>query len=104
MSLDTSTLLNESARRLFPDLEPDEVLAQLLLERAQRSLIKHQSQVHHFEAKYGQDFDTFRQDVLSGEPSAEREQDYFDWELAVTGVSDMADEIAQLQQLVPRRG
>lgn len=100
MSLDTSTLLSESARRLFPDLEPDEVLAQLLLERAQRSLIKYQSQVHHFEARYGQDFAAFRQEVLSGDPSADREQDYFDWELAVTAVSDMTDEIAQVQQLV----
>lgn len=100
MTLDTSTLLIESARRLFPDLEPDEVLAQLLLERAQRALIKYQAQAHFFESKYGQDFNTFRQAILATEPSSDREQDYFDWELAVTGIEDMTDEIEQLQQIV----
>jgi hypothetical protein len=37
------------------------------------------------------------QKVLHSEPTFEVEQDYFDWELAVTGVADMKEEIERLK-------
>jgi hypothetical protein len=37
--------------------------------------------------------------VLDSEPAFEAEQDYFDWEMAVTGIADMLEEIEQLQRL-----
>ena len=46
-----------------------------------------------FESKYGVGFGSFRQRMLDSEPSFETEQDYFDWELAVTGIADMEEEI-----------
>ena len=50
-------------------------------------------------AKYGEDFETWRQTVLDSEPPFEAEQDYFDWEMAVTGIADMQEEIEQLRRL-----
>jgi hypothetical protein len=44
-------------------------------------------------------FETFRQTVLRSEPSFEVEQDYFDWELAVTGIADIEEEIDRLRSL-----
>ena len=101
MTASTMTLLQDSAQRLFPDLGLDQVLAQLLLESAQKNLIKYRTAVRDFEAKYGVDFPTFRQQILAGQPAFEVEQDYFDWELAVTAVGDMEDEIKRLRRLVP---
>ena len=97
MSVNVTTSLEASARRLFPNMSLDEVLAALLLERAQKNLIKYQTMVRRFEAKYGQDFETFRETVLGSEPTFEVEQDYFDWELAVTGIADMKEEIERLK-------
>ena len=88
-----------SAKRLFPDLSVEQVLAELLLERAQKNLLKCQSMARQFEVKYKQDFTAFRAQVLSSRPASEVEQDYFDWELAVTGVTDMAEEIQRLTSL-----
>jgi hypothetical protein len=34
---------------------------------------------------------------LITEPPFEMEQDYFDWELAVTGIADMEEEIERLR-------
>lgn len=101
MATSTMTLLQDSAQRLFPNLDFDQVFAQLLMERAQKNLIKYRTAVRDFEAKYGGDFPTFRQQVLAGQPAFEVEQDYFDWELAVTAVGDMEDEIKRLRRLVP---
>ena len=91
--------IQASAQRLFPNASLDQVMVELLLERAQKNLIKYQTQVRQFETKYGKDFETFRQEVSRSEPPFEMEQDYFDWELAVTGVSDMGNEIERLRAL-----
>jgi len=52
-----------------------------------------------FMAKYGQDFELFRKKVLSGQPDSVTEQDYFDWELAMTGIVNMQAEIKRLKAL-----
>jgi len=77
-------------------------LAQLLLERAQKNLIKYQCMARQFEAKYHQGFDDFRQKMLSSQPAFQIEQDYFDWELAITGIGDMEKEIERLRNLGER--
>ncbi|MCP4428734.1 MAG: hypothetical protein GY803_29975 [Chloroflexi bacterium] len=93
------TAIEISVRHLFPDLSLDQVLAELLLERAQKNLIKYQTTSRQFKAKYEQDFAAFRQMILSSEPPFEMEQDYFDWEAAVTGATDMEKEIKRLENL-----
>jgi hypothetical protein len=98
MSID-SAALKGSIQRLLPELDPDEVLAELLLERARKNLIKYRTMARDFEAKYSVDFETFRQQILDSDPAFEVEQDYFDWEMAVTGIDDMQEEIARLQSL-----
>ena len=100
MNANANAILETSARRLFPDLSLDQVLAELLLERTRKNLIKYQTTARRFEAKYQQSFPSFRQRILSSEPLPEVEQDYFDWELAVTGSSDMEEEIERLSRLL----
>ena len=99
MELKETVIIEYSAKRLFPNLSRDQILAQLLLERAQKNLIKYQSTSRHFRNKYGQDFDAFRREILQSEPPFEAEQDYFDWELAVTGIADMEEEVERLESL-----
>ena len=98
MNVKKNEIIEVSARRLFPSLNLDQVMAELLLERAQKNMIKYQPIARQFEAKYEQKFETFRQFVLSTEPSFAVEQDYYDWELAVTGMADMEEEIERLSR------
>jgi hypothetical protein len=98
MNINVATI-QASAQRMFPNLSLEQALTALLLERAQKNLIKYQTMVRQFEAEYGQDFETFRQTVLHSEPPFETEQDYFDWEMAVSGISDMEEEIRRLKGL-----
>lgn len=91
--------IESSARRLFPNLTPEEAIVELLLERAQKNLIKYQTMARQFKAKYEVEFEPFRQKILSTQPDSATEQDYFDWELAVTGIGDMQAEIKRLKVL-----
>ncbi len=95
----TYSTIEASARRLFPNLSFDEALVELLLEKAQKNLIKYQAAARQFEAKYPQGFEGLRRQVSQAETSAEMEQDYFDWELAVTGAADMVEEVERLKNL-----
>jgi translation initiation factor 2 alpha subunit (eIF-2alpha) len=88
-----------SARRMFPNQNLDRVMVDLLLEHAQKNLIKYQTMARDFEQKYGKDFESFRQAATRSDTAFEVEQDYFDWEMAVTGTADMAKEIERLKAL-----
>ena len=81
--------IESSAKRLFPNLSPEQAIVELLLERAQKNLIKYRTMAREFEKKYERDFETFRKKILTSKQKSEAEQDYFDWELAVTGIADM---------------
>ena len=67
MTLEAEGILTKSARRLFPNLSTNEVLAELLLERAQKNLIKYQAIARQYEAKYVTDFADFRSLILESE-------------------------------------
>jgi len=99
MNFHIPPIIESSAQRLFPNLSLDQILAELLLERAQKNLIKYQTSARQFTAKYQQDFETFRQAILQTEPDFDTEQDYFDWEMAITGIQDMDEEINRLKHL-----
>jgi hypothetical protein len=99
VSISTTTVLEASAQQLFPNQSLDEVLAELLLERAKKNLIKYQVMARQFATKYDLDFEAFRQKVLNTEPDFDVEQDYYDWEMAVTGIADMTQEIERLRAL-----
>jgi len=64
-------------------------MAQFSAKQAAQKRDKYLEISRQFALKYGADFDVFRQRLLAGELSAEEEQDYFDWELAITFVEDV---------------
>jgi len=98
----TLATLETSAKRLFPNRKPEQAIAELLLEKAQKNLIKYQSMARQFRQKYAVPFADFRQKMLNAELTAEAEQDYFDWELVETGMEDMRAEIKTLKALSKR--
>lgn len=97
---ETRSTVQAVAQRLFPGKGLEQVMAELLLEQAQKKLLKYRSMVRQFEAKYGLGFEGFRQKVLTTEPGPEVEQDYFDWEMAVTGIAELEEEIRRLKALI----
>jgi len=91
-----NTALRSSVDRLMPDRTPEEALAALLLDKARRNLMKYRAMDRRFQQKYQTTFAEFRQKVVGTDTSFEEEQDYFDWELAVTGIEEMEEEIRNM--------
>jgi len=98
--MEKESALARSIEKLMPGQTRDEALAHLLLTEARRKLIKYRAANQHFEKKYHSPFEKFRQMILDGQPDEEQEQDYFDWELAVTGMEEMEEEIRYLKGVI----
>ncbi len=69
MTLNTS--ITSSMRRLFPNQTPEQAMVELLLERAQKNLIRYETAARQFQVKYGVSFETFREKVVAGKASAD---------------------------------
>jgi hypothetical protein len=75
---------------------PEESLKEILKNEIQRSLKKHMLMIKHFERKYNMDFETFEQNRVTKEIPYELERDYFEWDMAITLIEDLKEELAQL--------
>lgn len=74
----------------------EESLNEILKNEIQRKIKKHMLMITHFENKYKADFETFEKNRVSKEMPYEIERDYFEWDMALTLVEDLKDELAQL--------
>ncbi|MEW6665754.1 MAG: hypothetical protein AB1512_11115 [Thermodesulfobacteriota bacterium] len=88
--------LLESLTHLEPADDVDESLRKLLMAKARSDLLKYEVMCRAFEKKYKMDFDAFRTSDFMKEPPSEVEQDYFDWELAVTRMGEVKSQLAKL--------
>ena len=99
MSVD-KMILQQSVERLMPSRSFEESLAKLLLLQARRNLLKYQTMDRRFQKKYRNTFEQFRAERLGSPMPFEVEQDYFDWELAITGIDEMREEITRLEEFL----
>ena len=94
------TGLLRSLDKLMPGQSFDQAMTHLLFGEARRKLLRYEAENRRFEQKYQLSFQEFRHRILSSEPNEDTEQDYFDWELAVTGMEDMNAEVKNLAEMM----
>ena len=90
--------LEQSLERLEPTRNYAWSLARLLLSEARRRYAKYSLMDSNFRGKYGLSFEEFAGSELMRKPSFEVEQDFFDWDMATTGMKDMREEIETLEK------
>jgi hypothetical protein len=88
--------LLDSLSRLEPANDVDESLRRLLMRKARNDLLKYEVISRGFQKKYKMDFESFRKSDLMKEPPSEVEQDYFDWELAITRMDEVKSQLDRL--------
>jgi hypothetical protein len=98
--MDVAKVLESSLERLEPTGDYNQSLARVLLAHARRDLAKYDLMIRNFEKKYDMSFTEFLNSDLMKEPAFEVEQDFFDWDMAVTGLGDMRQEIQLLEALI----
>ena len=94
-----TTDLRRSVQRIMPAPSFEESLVKLLAIQVRRNLLRYQAMDGRFRERYQTAFEQFRSERLGTEMNFEVEQDYFDWELAVTGIEEMREELKRLETM-----
>jgi len=94
--LNSEEMLRSTLQRLEPGKDFKVSLARLLYERAERDLRKYRMMDRNFQKKYGMIFEEFRSSDIAKKTNFETEQDYCDWEMAITGIEEIEKEIERL--------
>ena len=76
----------------------EEGVKELLVVRARSELIKYDTIVREFERKYKMNFEAFKKNKDLQHLPPDAEQDYFDWEFAVTMTDDLREELETLEK------
>ena len=92
--------LKRNVERLTSSRSFEEGLSRLLLVQARRNLLKYQAVDRCFQNKYQSTFEQFRAERVGSPMPYEVEQDYFDWELAITGIDVMREEIERSEEFL----
>ena len=92
--------IQKALQLFFPSVEPMEGIVTLLLEKARRTYLKYKIINELLQSKYNMQFDEFSKSKFMEEPSFEVEQDFFDWDMAITGMGDMVSEIKHLESML----
>ncbi len=75
----------------------EESLNEILRNEIQRKIRKNMLMIKHFERKYNMDFETFEENRVTKEMPYEIERDYFEWDMAITLIEDLKEELVQLE-------
>jgi len=75
----------------------EESLNEILRNEIQRKIKKHILMIKHFERKHDMDFETFENNRVTKEMPYEIERDYFEWDMAITLIEDLKEELSQLE-------
>jgi hypothetical protein len=93
--------INESVRNiLIKHAHKDTVeesLNEILKIEISRKIKKYMIMIKHFERKYNTDFTGFEKVHRGKEMNYETEKVYLDWDMAVTAVEDLKEELSQLK-------
>jgi hypothetical protein len=77
----------------------DESLRRPLMRKARNDLLKYEVISRGIRKKYKMDFESFMKSDLMKEPPSEVEQDYFDWELAITRMDEVKSQLDRLASM-----
>jgi len=74
----------------------EEGLKEILTQEINRKIKKYLLTIKYFETKYGVDFDRFEEMNKTSQMDYETEKNYLDWDMAVTVIEDLKEELIQL--------
>lgn len=85
--------LKKSVAQLDLSGNLDRAIAGLFLDKKRRDLAKYELLCRRFHQKYNADFQSLKNQVVEKDVTYEKEQDFFDWDMAITAIEDLRSEI-----------
>ena len=86
--------LEQGIKHIFPDATLEESLKDMVMSEIKRKLLSFELIDNQYKGKYKMKFEEFFKNVIENKkPSFDEEEDYFNWEMAVTGIKELTKEL-----------
>lgn len=86
-----------SIEKIEPERSLNRSILRLLEKEVVKRITKYRLMIHVFEKKHGINFDEFEGRIKDSKPAFSEEQDYYDWDLAITAKEDMEQELKKVR-------
>ena len=95
LHIDTEIL--NTIGKIEPERSLDRSILRLLEREVVKRITKYQLMIHGFKNKYRVTFDEFEKRIKESKPAFAEEQDYYDWDMAITANEDMEQELRRVR-------
>lgn len=92
-----------SISKIAPERSLDRSVLRLLEGEVIKRITKYRIMIKGFEKKYGVNFDEFEKNIKKSKPGFIEEQDYYDWDMAITAMEDMEQELEKVRTYLEKR-
>ncbi len=101
MSISNNVVLSEKVQKELVNITQKGDIVDAIKELINRELIRKKNKyifmVKNFEKKYNMKFENFEKVYKDREMNYEIERDYFDWDMSVTVLEDIEEEIKEME-------
>ncbi len=87
----------DSIEKIEPERSPGRSILRLLEKEVIKRITKYQLMIHGLEKKYRMTFDEFERKTRGSKSAFAEEQDYYDWDMAITAMEDMEQELKKVR-------
>lgn len=92
-----SSNLERGIKRIYPDTTLEESVKKIVQSDMKRRLLSFELIDTQYKKKYEMEFDDFFKNKIEDKaPSFDEEDDYFNWEMAVTGINKLKEELNKI--------
>ncbi len=92
-----SNSFEQGLKRIYPDTTVEETLKKIVQSDMKRKLLSFELIETQYKKKYKMEFNEFYKNQINGKtPSFDKEDDYFNWEMAITGISELKEELNKI--------
>ena len=101
LQIDTEIL--NSIGKIEPERSLDKSIIRLLEREIVKRITKYGLMIHGYENKYRMTFDEFERKTRESKHAFAEEQDYYDWDMAITASEDMEQELKKVRLHLEKR-
>ena len=101
LHIDTEIL--NTIGKIEPERSLDKSIIRLLEREIVKRITKYELMIHGFEKKYRMTFDEFEKKTKDSKHAFAEEQDYYDWDMAITASEDMEKELKKMRLHLEKR-
>ncbi|HIC90706.1 MAG TPA: hypothetical protein EYP21_01310 [Syntrophaceae bacterium] len=83
-----------------PSLSPEKGIAKLVERELIKRISKYTWMIQNFKKKYGCSFEEFEAKIQQAKPDFANEQDYYDWDMAITAIEDLEKEYRKIKDFL----